>query len=137
MDETLRIDRARVRVHGFAVKAELHDVGRFDQPWRACPRQQEALRVARIARADVAVAVDDVLVVEDAVADDEVVDQRLEFGTRAATAGGGLCLFCHGDHPNLAHLCPLVPAEAGTRASITNSHSVAPILDYSRRRRIW
>ena len=80
MDEAFRIDRPVVLADDLAVHAECHDVGCFHQPRRARPRHQEALGVARIAPADVAVAVDDALVVEDAVADDEIVDHRLQVG---------------------------------------------------------
>jgi hypothetical protein len=84
VDEALGIDRTAVVLDRLAVHAELHDVGGLDEPRRTRPRQQEAVRVARIARADVAVTVDDVLVVEDAVAGDEIGDHRLERGVAGA-----------------------------------------------------
>jgi len=109
MDEALGIDRALVRPDELAVEAELHDVGRDDKARRARPRHQEALRIVRVAGADVAVAVDHVLHVEDAVADHQILDHGLEDGAgagfaRAAFARPSSRLLCHLYFPRVDRL---------------------------------
>jgi len=100
MDEALGIDRALVRPDELAVEAELLDVGRDDKAWRARPRHEETLRIVGMAGADMPVAVDHVLHVEDAVADHQILDHGLEDAVcvgfaRAAFARPSPRLLCH------------------------------------------
>ena len=55
----------------------------LDQLRRTRTRQEVALRVVRMAHADVAVGVDHVLLGEDAVGDHEVLDERVEIDRRS------------------------------------------------------
>jgi len=77
VDETLLINRAAATIDGVAVEIEFHDVVGGDAPGRLRLGNQETIRPRRMPHADVAVTVDDALVIEDAVGGDEVLDQTL------------------------------------------------------------
>src|SRR5262249_17044808 len=77
VDETLLIDRAAATINGIAVEIEFHDVVGGDAPRRLRLGNQKMIRPRRMPHADVAVSVDDALVIEDAVGRDEVLDQAL------------------------------------------------------------
>ena len=74
------------RVDRLAIAIELHDVGRGDEAGRHAARQEEMVRALVVAHADMAEAVDDALVVKDAVGGDEIFDQRRI---------GAACRDCH------------------------------------------
>jgi hypothetical protein len=76
MDKAFEIGRAAPRVDRLAREVEFHQIGRRDKPGRHAARQQKALGVLVVTPADMTKAVNDTLVVEDAVGGDEIVDQR-------------------------------------------------------------
>ena len=95
MDEALEIERALLVPHRLAVEAELDDVVLLDQLGRERARDEEALRIVGMADADVAVGVDHVLLGEDAVGDDEVLDDvsilvMMEIPGKSEDVEGGL-----------------------------------------------
>src|SRR5262249_12937098 len=93
VDETLLIDRTAATIDGTAVEIEFHDVVGGDAPRRLRLGNQKMIRPRRMPHADVAVTVDDALVIEDAVGRDEVLDQALRRRRIAARSrrlrGGG------------------------------------------------
>jgi hypothetical protein len=80
------------------IQRHLQHVGRFDQLRGAMPRNEVAMRVLRVARADVSERIDDALVGEDAVGDGDLVTQFGEL-----IRHGGCSLFC----------VVVMPAQAG------------------------
>jgi hypothetical protein len=75
VNEALEIGGAAARVHRVRVEIVLHDVGRGDQLGGERARHKVAIRIVIVARADVAVAVEHVLIHEDAVRGHEVLDE--------------------------------------------------------------
>jgi hypothetical protein len=84
VDEPLQVRRPPVGVHRVAVEVVFDDVVGGHQGRRHAARQQIAVGVLGMTHADMAEPVDDVLIVQDAVARHEIVDQRGIGG-----AGGG------------------------------------------------
>ena len=80
MDEALEIGRAAARIDRLALERELHDVVLLDAVRRARARQQEALRIVGMARADMAEGVDHAFAGEDAVGGDDFFEQGVELG---------------------------------------------------------
>ena len=78
MDETLKIQRALLVAHRLAVEPEFDDIVTLDQFWRHRARQKEMLRVVRVADADMTVGIHHLLAREDAVGDDEILDDGVE-----------------------------------------------------------
>ena len=76
VDEAFEIGGAPLRIDRLAARIELHDVGRLNEARRHAARQEEMVGALVVACADMAEAIDDTLVVEDAVGGDEVLDQR-------------------------------------------------------------
>ena len=106
MDETFQVGRPSVVAHHLAVECELHDVGLNHQLGAARTRQQEVLWVRRVANADMAIAIDDVLVREDAVADHQVAQCLVEIA--------------HFSPPDRIHSGPVPAGEAP--ASLPQNH---------------
>ena len=78
MNEPLEIERALLVAHRLAVQPELDDIVAFDQFGRHRAREEEMFRVVGIADADMAVGVHHLLAREDAVGDDEILDDGVE-----------------------------------------------------------
>ena len=78
MDEALEIERALVVAHRLPVEPQLDDVVALDQLGRDRAGQEKVLGIAGMADADVAVGVHHILLGEDAVGDDEVLDDGVE-----------------------------------------------------------
>ena len=74
VDEAFEIRARRVRLGRVAVEIELDDVGGGDERGRHAARDQEMVRVLRMACADMAEAVDHALLIEDVVGVDEIVE---------------------------------------------------------------
>ena len=83
VDEALEIGRAAARIDRVAFEREFHDVGGLDAVGRARAREQIALRIVGMARADMAEGIDDRLAGEDAVGGDELFDDPVELGHQA------------------------------------------------------
>jgi hypothetical protein len=66
----------RTSIDRLAVAIELHDVGHLDEAGHHAVRQEEMVGVLVVARADMAEAVDNAQVVEDAVGGGEILDQH-------------------------------------------------------------
>src|SRR5262249_59044100 len=67
MDEALEIGRPPARIDRIALERELHDVVDLDALGRPRPRQQKALRVVGMARADMPERIHDALARQDPV----------------------------------------------------------------------
>ena len=80
MDEALEIGRLAARIDRLALERELHDVVLLDAVRRPRPRQEEALRIVGMPRADMAERVDHAFGREDAVGGDEFFEQSIELG---------------------------------------------------------
>ncbi len=80
MDEALEIGRLAARVDRLALERELHDVVLLDAVRRPRPRQEEALRIVGVPRADMAERVDHAFGRQDAVGGDEFFEQSIELG---------------------------------------------------------
>src|SRR6185295_18828164 len=120
MDVPLALPLWRLRVHRVAIEVVLDQVGGGDEAGCEVAREEEAVGPLRVARADVAEAVEDVFVRENAVGDDEVVDddagRPLRWLTglpcqhlcreerRAQYAGGPVC-----QSHTTSRRCPIMP----------------------------
>src|SRR6266849_464374 len=82
MDEAFEIGGAPLGIDRLAVAIELHDVACLNQAGRHAARQEEMLGALVVAHADMAEAIDNALVVKDAVGGDEILDQRRIGGLR-------------------------------------------------------
>ena len=78
MDKPFEIERTLFLLHRLAIKRELDNIVAGNQLWsqRAC--QKETVRFFRMTYADVPVGIDNVLVGEDAVSDNEIVQQSVQ-----------------------------------------------------------
>ena len=76
VNEPLEVYASAVGVEGSAIEVERDDVVAPHQCRRHVARQQEVHGRLVMAHADVTETIDDTLVVQDAVGDDELVDQR-------------------------------------------------------------
>ncbi len=76
VDKSFEVDSAARLVDRIAVAVEFHDVGGGNQAGSHAARQQEMLGDFVVTHADMAEAVDDALIIEDAIGGDEVLDQR-------------------------------------------------------------
>jgi hypothetical protein len=76
VDEALEIDGTAIVAEGSGVEIEGHDIRFRHQPGRHVAGQQEGVFALVVAHADMAEAVDDALVEQDAVGGDEILDQR-------------------------------------------------------------
>ena len=77
VDEALEVERTRLVAHRLAVEPELDDVVALDQLGRERAREEEVLRLVGMADADMAIGVDHVLLGQDAVGDDEIVEESV------------------------------------------------------------
>src|SRR5262249_49928389 len=75
VDETLEVERPFRVLDGVSLQVVLDDVRALDEGRRERAGEEETLGVVRMAHADVAVRIDDVLPREDAVGNDELGDQ--------------------------------------------------------------
>ena len=75
MNEAFQKHRSTTVAHGVAIEIELHDVGGGDQRRRERPRHEKAIGIGRMTRADVAEAVENAKVGEDAAASHDIFDQ--------------------------------------------------------------
>ena len=75
MNEALQKHGSTTVAHGVAIEIELHDVGGGDQRRRERPRHEKAIGIGRMTRADVAEAVENAKVGEDAAASHDIFDQ--------------------------------------------------------------
>ncbi len=75
MDEALQIHAPSGRIERRTVQVEGDDVLGPDQPWRHVAREQEVPGRIVVTHAHVPESVDDPLAVQDAVGDDELVDE--------------------------------------------------------------
>ncbi len=80
MDETLEIGRTAARIDRLAFERELHDVVLLDAVRRARARQEEALRIVGMPRADVTEGVHHPFRGQDAVGGDEFFEEGVELG---------------------------------------------------------
>ena len=87
VDEALEEHAAAALVDGIAIEIELHDVGGGDVRRRHRARHQVAVRIGRVADADMAKGVEHALIGQNAVRRDEIVDQC---GIDRAARGGRL-----------------------------------------------
>src|SRR5204862_8116032 len=76
VDEAFQEHRAAAGIDRIAVEIEFHDVAGGDQRRRQRPRHQEAIWIARMARADMAEGIDHAEVGEDAAAGHDIPKQR-------------------------------------------------------------
>ena len=82
VDEPLEIELMAVIAHGIAVEIELDNIVGTDQFRRERARDQKAVRVVGMTDADMAVGVDDIFARQNAIGDDEILDQSLEAAHR-------------------------------------------------------
>ena len=80
VDEPLEVRRAAARIDRRAIERELHDVIRLDAIGCTRAREKIALRIVRIAHADVSEGIDHALAREDAVCRDKFFDQVIQPG---------------------------------------------------------
>ena len=78
VNEPFEIGIARIAAHRRAVEHELHDVAALDKLGAARAGQEVALRIARVAKAHMAIGVDHVFVSENAVGDHQVTQSGFE-----------------------------------------------------------
>ena len=78
VNEALEIECGALIAHRFAVEAEFDNVLGTDQLRGDRTGDQKMVRIFRMPDADMAVGVDHLLLREDAVGDDEVLDDRIE-----------------------------------------------------------
>jgi hypothetical protein len=76
VDKSFEIEGTALWIDRIAVAVEFHDVGGCNQAGRHATRQQEMRGGFVVTHADMAEAVDDALIIEDAIGGDEVLDQR-------------------------------------------------------------
>ncbi len=74
----LEIGRPFVAADDLAVQRKFHDIVRFDQFRAARARQEKSVGPRRMADADMAASIDDLLMGQNAIGDDEIVDRLFE-----------------------------------------------------------
>jgi hypothetical protein len=79
VDHHLAVEPHARRHHRLGIERHLQHVGRLDQLGGAVPRDEIAVRILRVADADVSERVDDAFVGENAVGDGELVAQLGEW----------------------------------------------------------
>src|SRR6185312_4560254 len=79
MNETLQIGRAVVVADNFSLEREFQNIRRVDELRAARARQKKAIRSRRMPDAHMAIGIDDVLQGENAVGDDEILPDLIDF----------------------------------------------------------
>ena len=80
MDEALEVESALIVAHRVSFEIQLDDVVALHQVGSERPRKEEMLRIGGIANADMAVGIDHILFRQDAVGDDEILNDGVEIG---------------------------------------------------------
>src|SRR5262249_35354790 len=91
VDEALLVGAAPLRIDRLAVEVVFHDVVRGHRRGRDRARHQIAIGIARIADADVAEAIENLFVRQDAVGENEIFDGDGIYAGKRARSGLSLC----------------------------------------------
>jgi translation initiation factor 6 (eIF-6) len=85
VNEALEVERARLIPHRLSVEPQLDDVAGFHQFGCHGASKEKMLRVLRVAHADMTVRIHDLLARENAVGNNEILNDGIEIAHRLLT----------------------------------------------------